>query len=142
MKPNLKMLESLTLWVNQRITYKTDSPSHWQPASETRRLGTGDCEDYAILKLQELYDAGCDITGMTIGVVRTRKKDSTLHAVLLVPSQYQKGIFRKRTADCVYVLDNLSNSVYRWEQTGYEMVRHEPASKWVEKRPKLDRVTA
>lgn len=128
--PDLALLDEVNLRVNQRITYKRDNGEHWQLAEETRRLGTGDCEDYAILKLNELARAGCDVSSMKIGVVRTRKKEGTLHAVLLVPGQRKAGIFRKRVVDCVYVLDNMNSNVYTWEQTGYQMVRFEPASKW------------
>ena len=44
---------------NQDIQYRTDfDKDYWQSPSETLRLGTGDCEDIAILKFFKLKDAG------------------------------------------------------------------------------------
>lgn len=42
--------------VNGSVRYVADAPGkdHWQSAEETEHLGTGDCEDYAILKMAKL----------------------------------------------------------------------------------------
>lgn len=42
--------------VNDSIVYKTDHEEYWQPPEVTEALGTGDCEDYAILKASKLQD--------------------------------------------------------------------------------------
>jgi len=36
-------------WVQKNIEYKDDPEDHWQSPSETLSLGTGDCEDQAML---------------------------------------------------------------------------------------------
>jgi predicted transglutaminase-like cysteine proteinase len=43
-------LEAINTWVNTNIHYKPDVADYWQAPAETLKLGTGDCEDLAILK--------------------------------------------------------------------------------------------
>ena len=52
-------------WVSQNIDYRYDSeahgtPEYWQLPTETLQLGTGDCEDYAILLCTLYRAAGYD----------------------------------------------------------------------------------
>lgn len=42
--------------VNQTIEYKDDPEEIWQSPHMTKELGTGDCEDFAILKAYKLQD--------------------------------------------------------------------------------------
>ena len=127
---DLAILDDVNYKVNHSLRYKTDSVSHYQKADESRRLGTGDCEDYAILKAQELKEAGVDVSLLTIAVCTTRRSD-TNHAVLLVPSRRRVGIFKRRWEDTTVVLDNYNDTIYRFENTGYTIVEKYPASRWV-----------
>lgn len=50
----VRVLESVTEWIHGNIDYESDPPGfitddRWQMPGETLRLGTGDCEDMAIL---------------------------------------------------------------------------------------------
>jgi predicted transglutaminase-like cysteine proteinase len=51
-------LDQVQAWVNEHVSYKTDPKDHWQTASETLGLRSGDCEDYAILKHRILRAQG------------------------------------------------------------------------------------
>jgi predicted transglutaminase-like cysteine proteinase len=124
------LIDDINYRVNKLIAYKRDSVENWQRPEVTKRIGTGDCEDYAILKAKMLVEAGVDPSILKIGVVRTRKSQS-LHAVLIVPSRYRKGFFRRKWVDCQYVMDNMSDNLFRWEETGYVMTRLELVEKWI-----------
>lgn len=124
------LIDEVNYRINKRIKYKRETGDNWQKPSETERLGTGDCEDFAIMKAQELVRAGVDPEILSIAVCRTRKSTS-LHAVLLVPSRYRKGFFRRTWVDCFYVMDNMSDNLYRFDQTGYTIVRKTKVTKWL-----------
>jgi predicted transglutaminase-like cysteine proteinase len=83
-----ELLSQVNRWVNQSITYRDDiqlngTEDYWADARETLRRGMGDCEDYAILKMQMLAAAGVDRDDMMLTLLRdnVRRLD---HAVLLV----------------------------------------------------------
>jgi hypothetical protein len=42
-------------WIYDTIEYKLDTSDHWQTPEETLTLGTGDCEDMALLYINILY---------------------------------------------------------------------------------------
>lgn len=75
--------------VNGRIRYADDSKAgqadSWAPASQTLASGAGDCEDFAILKLQLLLALGVAEQDVYLTLVRdtVRKRD---HAVVVVRS--------------------------------------------------------
>ena len=73
----------INTWVNDRVDYKADSGDYWQTPEETRRHGRGDCEDYALMKLEALLDSGVPPEYLQIGILE-RKGQKGLHAVLLV----------------------------------------------------------
>lgn len=78
------LLADVNRWVNRSIRYQSDNGrDHWARASETLRKRAGDCEDYAILKMQLLAAAGIDKDDMMLTLARDtlRRVD---HAVLLV----------------------------------------------------------
>lgn len=75
-------------WVNRRVTYTPDAKlygkaDHWAAASETLRQGKGDCEDYAIAKMEILAAMGVPRKDMYLTLARdlVRRDD---HAVLIV----------------------------------------------------------
>jgi predicted transglutaminase-like cysteine proteinase len=90
--------------VNRLITYRSDAEIHgaqdvWQMPGETLKRGTGDCEDFAILKLFMLARAGVPRDAMDIVILKdTRRK--LYHAVLVV-----------RNGAGNLVLDNLHDTV-------------------------------
>ena len=97
-------LATVNRWVNQRITYKEDSDlfgqaDYWAGPRKTLRLGQGDCEDYALLKMHMLAAAGVPREDMFLTITRdlVRRAD---HAVLIV-----------RTPDGFRMLDNASDTV-------------------------------
>lgn len=86
-------------FVNSKVAFVSDdhahgSPDRWSAAAETLRRGTGDCEDYAIAKLQLLRAAGFDAADLHFVILKdlARRAD---HAVLVV-----------RHEDRFLVLDN------------------------------------
>ena len=84
----LERLEAVNWYVNRRVTF-TDDMSHWgrpdvwSTAAETLRSGRGDCEDYAIAKLQMLRRAGFSDRDLYLVIVKdlVSRQD---HAVLVV----------------------------------------------------------
>ncbi|MBE7182989.1 MAG: transglutaminase-like cysteine peptidase [Methylobacterium mesophilicum] len=83
--------------------------------------GKGDCEDYVLEKRRELNQYGLSLANLLITVVK--KPDGEGHAVLTV-----------RTTDGDFVLDNLSEAVREWEETGYRYLKRqstENTGRWV-----------
>ncbi|HEV7874868.1 MAG TPA: transglutaminase-like cysteine peptidase [Enterovirga sp.] len=107
--------------VNANIKPVTDQehwglPDRWDLAED----GSGDCEDYQLLKRKLLADAGLPRRAMRMTVVIDEKNEG--HAVLMV-----------RTDRGDFVLDNKTDSVTPWFQTGYVFVKRESqdAISWV-----------
>jgi predicted transglutaminase-like cysteine proteinase len=95
----LARLEAVNRYVNDRVRYTEDQQQYgrgdyWAPAGETLARGRGDCEDYAIAKLQMLRRAGVSDRDLYLVIVKdlVRRAD---HAVLVV-----------RAAGHMFVLDD------------------------------------
>ncbi|RWK01997.1 transglutaminase-like cysteine peptidase [Mesorhizobium sp.] len=83
--------------------------------------GYGDCEDYVLEKRRQLYRMGMSLADLLITVVR--KPDGEGHSVLTV-----------RTDKGDYVLDNLTDKVKAWDETGYRFFKRqaiENTGRWV-----------
>ncbi|MEW9835592.1 transglutaminase-like cysteine peptidase [Mesorhizobium marinum] len=81
----------------------------------------GDCEDYVLEKRRDLMRQGLSLSNLLITVVR--KPDGEGHAVLTV-----------RTDKGDFVLDNLTDSVRLWDQTGYRFLKRQATNhtgRWV-----------
>lgn len=97
------LLGEVNRWVNARIRYTDDAAAgqadRWSGAAHALATGRGDCEDYALTKLQLLTAAGFDSRRLFLVVVRdlTRRAD---HAVLVA-----------RVGSRFLVLDNMTDAV-------------------------------
>jgi predicted transglutaminase-like cysteine proteinase len=83
--------------------------------------GLGDCEDYVLEKRKRLTASGLSLSSLLVTVVR--KPDGEGHAVLTV-----------RTDRGDFVLDNLTNAIRPWNQTGYRYLKRQSAEhtgRWV-----------
>ena len=74
--------------------------------------GAGDCEDYVLEKRRDLMQQGLSLANLLITVVR--KPDGEGHAVLTV-----------RTSKGDFILDNLTDSIKQWDQTGYRFLKRQ-----------------
>lgn len=102
-------LERINLWVNHQIAYVDDDRNYrqrdfWATADETMARGSGDCEDFAILKMHMLRAAGIDDDRMKLVLLRDLAINAD-HAFLLVRSN----------AGWV-VLDNMTDRIYDGRQ--------------------------
>jgi predicted transglutaminase-like cysteine proteinase len=99
--------------VNARIKPKTDK-DHWGVVDSWNFPddGYGDCEDYQLLKRKLLSDQGIPRRAMRMTVVIDEQGEG--HAVLMV-----------RTDRGDFILDNKTNAVLAWNQTGYVFVKRE-----------------
>jgi predicted transglutaminase-like cysteine proteinase len=107
--------------VNQTVRPLTDQehwgvPDRWDFPTD----GYGDCEDYQLLKRRLLADAGLPRRAMRMTVVIDEKGEG--HAVLMI-----------RTNRGDIVLDNKTNAVLPWHETGYVYVKREgqTSTAWV-----------
>jgi predicted transglutaminase-like cysteine proteinase len=84
--------------------------------------GKGDCEDYALFKRKLLIEAGFPRQALLMTVVRDHQGEG--HAVLTV-----------KTSRGDFVLDNLTDKIKPWTETGYKFVKRqsqEDPNTWVD----------
>jgi predicted transglutaminase-like cysteine proteinase len=103
-------LESINVAMNTAIK-PMDDEIHYGRADywTIPRDGYGDCEDYALAKRKALADAGISRRALRIAVAQLASGEA--HAVLTVVTD--RGD---------YVLDNLSNQILPWRDTGLTWV--------------------
>lgn len=82
------LISAVNKAANHRISYVEDSQlfgkaDHWAGARTTLRLGKGDCEDIALVKMQMLAAAGIPRTDMTLTIARDLARNAD-HAMLIV----------------------------------------------------------
>jgi predicted transglutaminase-like cysteine proteinase len=80
-------LERINSWVNGRLTYTSDEKVYgqedrWAGAEESLRRGRGDCEDFALTKLQLLKAAGFPASDLYLSVVFDQVRRAE-HAVVV-----------------------------------------------------------
>jgi predicted transglutaminase-like cysteine proteinase len=97
-------LEAVNGWVNHTIAYADDQvlfgkADYWAGPRRTLKLGKGDCEDFALLKLSLLAAAGVPREDMYLTIARDLVRHAD-HAVLIV-----------RTDDGYRMLDNATDQV-------------------------------
>ncbi|MCY0154215.1 transglutaminase-like cysteine peptidase [Hoeflea alexandrii] len=97
-------LRHVSASVNTLVTYRTDEETHgrldqWSTPNETLGRASGDCEDYAILKMAVLARLGVPVNAMEIVVVKDTSR-RLFHAVLSVTLE-----------DRTLILDNMTDAV-------------------------------
>lgn len=107
---NRSSIQAINTYVNRHVRYVDDrvlykKADYWASASETLRRGAGDCEDYAIAKMQLLKKAGFAPDQMQLSVVRDLARNAD-HAVLLV-----------MLGDETVILDNMSDTLVNAHET-------------------------
>ncbi len=97
-------LRHVSASVNKLVAYRTDEQNHgrldyWSTPNETLSRSSGDCEDYAILKMALLSRLGVPMNAMEIVVVKDTSR-RLFHAVLSVALEGKSVI-----------LDNMTDAV-------------------------------
>ena len=112
------LLFAVTTLANRAITPQTDD-DHYHLDRKTLidwwtypDDGAGDCSDFMLLKRKMLVEAGWPRAAALATVVLDRNGDG--HAVLTVT-----------TDEGDFVLDNLTDKVLRWNETGYAFVKRQ-----------------
>jgi len=100
----LDRIDAVNRYVNAHIRFTSDSiqfgtADRWMSGGDTLRIGKGDCEDYAIAKLQMLRQAGFAEKNLYLVILRDLARSAD-HAVLVV-----------RAEGRMLVLDNGSNRI-------------------------------
>ena len=98
------LLDKVNRWVNGNVAYREDRnlfgrADYWADARSTLRSRKGDCEDFAILKMQLLAALGIDRDDMYLTITRDLVRNAD-HAVLIV-----------NEGDRFYLLDNATDQV-------------------------------
>ena len=106
-------LDSVNRGVNGSVQSVTDM-DHWGVVDrwDYPLDGKGDCEDYVLLKRKILLDRGLPRQALLVTVVKDHAGEG--HAVLTV-----------KTNKADYVLDNMSDKILRWDETGYRFVKRQ-----------------
>jgi len=102
--PLVLKLTAINQSVNKLITYKYDMENYgeldfWASPMQTLEHGSGDCEDYVILKMSALAASGVPTNIMSIVVLLDIER-AEFHAVLVVA-----------TKEGYFVLDNMRDDV-------------------------------
>jgi predicted transglutaminase-like cysteine proteinase len=108
-RDEVERLEAVNRYVNDRVRFIDDSKQYgradvWSAAADTLNRGRGDCEDYAIAKLQMLRRAGFSDRDLYLVIVKDLVSRGD-HAVLVV-----------RAAGQMYVLDNGTSKLLNSEE--------------------------
>ena len=108
-----RTLASVNRRVNARIKPITDQ-AHWGVVDrwDFPDDGFGDCEDYQLLKRRMLIERGLPRRALRMTVVIDDIGEG--HAVLMV-----------RTDRGDYILDNKTNTILSWRNTGYAYIKRE-----------------
>ena len=120
-KQLLRRLEKLTISVNQAVKPMSDIDLYGKDEYWAYPDKFGDCEDYVLRKRRVLMQEGISPSNLLITVLR--KPDGEGHAVLTV-----------RTDQGDFILDNLTDSVVPWDETGYIFLKRQAndhTGRWV-----------
>jgi predicted transglutaminase-like cysteine proteinase len=107
-----EQLATINQGVNTGIRPVTDQELFGKPEVWDFPDGSGDCEDFVLLKRKQLMEQGWPAAALLITVVRQPNGDG--HAVLTVTSN--RGDL---------VLDNLNPQIQLWSETSYRYVKRQ-----------------
>ena len=109
-------LKRINIAVNTKIKPMTDM-DHWGVVERWNYPddGYGDCEDYALQKRKLLIQAGWPREALLMTVVRDHNGNG--HAILTVKSDRGE-----------YILDNQTDDILFWADTGYRFVKRQSQS--------------
>ena len=112
-----ELITAVNRHVNRTIKALVDT-KHWgkEDQWDLPTDGRGDCEDYQLLKRKLLVEAGLPRRAMRMTVVLGNRGEG--HAVLTI-----------RTAGADLILDNLTDAVLPWNETGYRFIKRESTEK-------------
>lgn len=122
----LERVQAVNSWVNRQISYTKDSYNygaldHWAPANVTLASRRGDCEDFAIVKMQLLKQLGFDEADIFLVLGRELVSGAD-HAVLIV------------RANGKWVgLDNFTNTLLDTNDTSYfrPVITYSSTKSWI-----------
>lgn len=117
----LARITKVNVLVNRAVRPMNDFDIYGKDEVWAYPNGTGDCEDYVLEKRRELHAEGISYSNLLITVVR--KPDGEGHAILTV-----------RTDKGDLVLDNLTDTVKEWTNTGYRFLKRQASDhtgRWV-----------
>jgi predicted transglutaminase-like cysteine proteinase len=107
--PAPQRVDQANRWINAHIAYASDIDvygvaDYWAGLAEALAHGRGDCEDFAIAKMQLLAAAGTPMRDMYLTLVRDLRRQAD-HAVLVV-----------RVGEGAYVLDSDDDTLMRSDE--------------------------
>lgn len=105
-------LQSVNVKVNHEIQPMSDIDHNGQEEYWQYPTTVGDCEDYVLLKRRLLAESGMSLSDLLITVVR--KPDGEGHAILTVRTDYGD-----------FALDNLTDEIRPWNETGYNFLKRQ-----------------
>ncbi len=119
----LKKIERIAKAVNKSIAAVSDQ-DHWGVVDQWDYPsdGKGDCEDYALLKRKLLIEEGFPRQALLMTVVKDTQNEG--HAILTIKTNHGE-----------FILDNLTDEIKPWDQTGYKFVKRQSQSNqnvWVQ----------
>jgi predicted transglutaminase-like cysteine proteinase len=117
----VQRLEELTVSINKAVNPKSDQELYGQAEYWTYPVDAGDCEDYALAKRRTLMKDGVSASNLLLTVLRRPNGEG--HAVLTV-----------RTDLGDVILDNLTDRVLNWDETGYIYLKRQATNhtgRWV-----------
>ncbi len=108
-------IAAINRWVNGKIAYADDYKLYrqrdfWASSRETLRRGKGDCEDYAILKMDLLAAMGIERDRMLLVIARDLVRNAD-HAVLVVKLESGASVMLDNSTD--QLLDGRRANDYR-----------------------------
>ena len=113
----LQQLYEINKYVNDRVTWTSDSELYGKTERWAYPLDRGDCEDMVLLKRRLLAKAGWPQGALLITIVEERGQTGTRHAVLTVRSDHGEMI-----------LDNQTPEILFWYETNYHYLSRQSAT--------------
>ena len=130
-KEQWQVVDHVNRDVNRKILSISDLELYNTKEFWTFPAKAGDCEDYVLLKRQQLVDLGIPISVLLITVVLDEHGEG--HAVLTVS-----------TATGDYILDNRRNEILHWSFVNYKFLKRQSSNnqvQWIALAPQRNQAT-